>query len=160
MGFLSPWFLLGAVAVGLPIWLHLLRQHRRTPMSFSSVMFFERRVQSSVQQRRLRYLLLLAMRILLLLFLVLAFAGPFVNRKVAAATARTLTVIAVDHSFSMRYGDRMRLAKLKAAQELNALRGNTIAEIVAVDSRVEALTPPSVDRGPLLLAIESIQPSD
>jgi len=160
MGFLSPWFLLGAVAIGLPIWLHLLRQHRRTPMSFSSVMFFERRVQSSIQQRRLRYLLLLAMRVLVLLFLALAFASPFVNRKVVAATARTLTVIAVDHSFSMRYGNRMRQAKLRAAQELSALRGNTLAEIVAVDSRVEALTPPLMDRRPLLSAIESIEPTD
>ena len=28
MGFLTPWFLAGAAAVGLPIWLHLLRKHR------------------------------------------------------------------------------------------------------------------------------------
>ena len=56
MGFLSPWFLAGLVAVGLPLWLHLLRQFKRTPQPFSSLMFFERRVQSSVRHRRLRYL--------------------------------------------------------------------------------------------------------
>ena len=41
MGFLAPWFLAGIVAVGLPLWLHLLRQYRSTPQPFSSLMFFE-----------------------------------------------------------------------------------------------------------------------
>src|SRR5437016_968194 len=36
MGFLAPWFLAGAVAVGLPLWIHLLRQYRSTPHLFSS----------------------------------------------------------------------------------------------------------------------------
>ena len=42
MGFLTPLFLGGLVAVGLPVWLHLLRKHRTTPTLFSSLMFFER----------------------------------------------------------------------------------------------------------------------
>ena len=62
MGFLSPWFLAGAAAVGLPVWLHLLRKHKTTPLPFSSLMFFERRIQSSIKHRRLRYLLLFALR--------------------------------------------------------------------------------------------------
>jgi len=52
MGLLAPWFLAGAVAVGLPIYLHLLRRHRSTPLPFSSLMFFERRTQSSIKHRR------------------------------------------------------------------------------------------------------------
>ena len=160
MGFLSPWFWLGAVAIGLPLWLHLLRQHRRTPKSFSSLMFFERRVQSSIQHRRLRYLLLLALRIALLLLVVLAFASPFVNRKSATTTGKTLTVIAVDRSFSMRYGDRMEQAKRRAQEELHGLRGRGLAEVLAIDSRVEALTPPTLDRRQLGAAIDSIQPND
>jgi len=31
MGFFTPWFLAGAVGVGLPIWLHLLKKHKTTP---------------------------------------------------------------------------------------------------------------------------------
>ena len=160
MGFLSPWFLVGAIAVGLPLWLHLLRQHRRTPLSFSSVMFFERREQTSVQHRRLRYLLLLAIRIALLLLIVLAFAAPFINRKAAAATAKKLTVIAVDRSFSMRYGDRMQQAKLEAQRQLNSLPANNLAEIMAVDSNVELLTQPMLDRSTLRSAIDAIAPGD
>ena len=85
MGFFRSWFLAGLAAVGLPLWLHLLRQFKRTPQPFSSLMFFERRVQSSVRHRRLRYLMLLALRLALLILLALAFANPFIiaawNRK-------------------------------------------------------------------------------
>src|SRR5258708_34610290 len=52
MGFLAPWFLAGAVAVGLPLWIHLLRFWRSTPHPFSSLMFFEQRTQSSIKHRR------------------------------------------------------------------------------------------------------------
>src|ERR1700748_1082370 len=94
-------------AVALPLWLHLLRQYKRTPQPFSSLMFFERRVQSSVKHRRLRYLSLLAMRMRLLIRLALAFANFYINRKSQTAARRTLHVIAVDRSFSMRAGNRL-----------------------------------------------------
>ena len=79
MGFLAPWFLVGALGVGLPIWLHLLKQHKTTPLPFSSLMFFEKRTQSSIKHRRLKYLLLFALRVALLILLALAFANPFIN---------------------------------------------------------------------------------
>ncbi len=160
MGFLSPWFLAGLAAVALPLWLHLLRQFRRTPQPFSSVMFFERRVQSSVKHRRLRYLALLAMRMSLLVLLALAFANPFVNRTSTLASRRKLTVIAIDRSFSMRYGNRMQQAKLKAQRVLDGLGGRDMAQVVALDSNVEHLTQPEVDRGILRAAIDSIQADD
>ncbi len=49
-------------AVGLPVWLHLLRKHKTTPLPFSSLMFFEQHTQSSIKHRRLRYLVLFALR--------------------------------------------------------------------------------------------------
>ncbi|MGI9075116.1 MAG: BatA domain-containing protein [Bryobacteraceae bacterium] len=160
MGFFAPWFLAGVVAVGLPVWLHLLRQYRRTPQPFSSLMFFERRVQSSVKHRRLRYLLLLALRVGLLVLLALAFANPFVNRTAAAPTRRKLTVIAIDRSFSMRYSENMQRAKAEANRLLEALRGRDLAQVVAVDSHVEALTQPETDRNMLRAAVDSIRAGD
>ena len=59
MGFLAPWFLAGLAALAVPIYVHLLRRHTTTPHPFSSLMFFERRTQSSIKHRRLRYLVLL-----------------------------------------------------------------------------------------------------
>ena len=85
MGFFTPWFLACSVAVGLPVWLHLLRKHKTTPLPFSSLMFFEKRTQSSIKHRRLRYLVLFAARALLVLLLVLAFAHPYVRQTVLAS---------------------------------------------------------------------------
>ncbi len=160
MGFLAPWFLAGIAIVGLPLWLHLLRQYKRTPQPFSSLMFFERRVQSSVKHRRLRYLMLLALRLLVLVLLALTFANPFVNRTSTTAGRRKLTVIAIDRSFSMRDGDRMADAKRQARQVLNDLKGRDLAQVMAIDSHVENLTQAEVDRSALNAAIDSIQPDD
>lgn len=160
MGFFSPWFLAAAGAVALPLWLHLLRQYKRTPQPFSSLMFFERRVQSSVKHRRLRYLALLALRAALLILLALAFANPFILRTSAASSRRKLTVIAIDRSFSMRYGDRMAQAKAEAHRVVNGVEGNGLAQVVAVDSHVENLTQLESDKGILNAAIDSIQPDD
>src|SRR3989454_10394495 len=96
MGFFTPWFLAGALAVGLPIWLHLLKKHKTTPLPFSSLMFFERRTQSSIKHRRLRYLLLFALRTALFAMLAFAFARPFVNSAtVASARGGKLMVLEI-----------------------------------------------------------------
>ncbi len=111
MGFLAPWFLAGAAALAVPLYLHLLRRHTSDPQPFSSLMFFEQRTQSSIKHRRLRYLLLLALRLSLLALLVLAFADPFINRPAVSAANDKLLMLVVDNSFSMRAGSRLADAK-------------------------------------------------
>jgi len=160
VGFLSPWFLAGIAAVGLPLYVHLLRQYKSNPQPFSSLMFFERRVQSSVKHRRLRYLALLALRLALIILLALAFANPFVTRTAAATQRRKLAVIAIDRSFSMREGNRMAQAKAEAHRILNGLGGREPVEVVALDSNLENLTEPEADHAAARAAIESIQPDD
>src|SRR5947199_10710771 len=95
-------------AVGVPIWLHLLKKHKTTPLPFSSLMFFERRTQSSIKHRRLRYLLLFALRALLVALLVLAFAHPYVRQTVLASKrSGEVNVLAIDNSLSMRAGTKL-----------------------------------------------------
>src|SRR5579862_1859207 len=72
MGFIAPGFLAGLAAVGLPIYFHLLKRHKTTPLPFASLMFFERRTQSSIKHRRLQYLLLFALRLAFIILLVQA----------------------------------------------------------------------------------------
>src|SRR5579862_5198981 len=117
MGFLSPWFLAGVAAVGLPIWLHLLKRHKTDPRPFPSLMFFERREQSSVVHRRLDHILLFLLRCAILVLLALLFANPFINRATPKASGKKLVVVAVDNSFSMRAteGGESRLDKAKRA---------------------------------------------
>ena len=160
MGFLSPWFLAGMAAVGLPLWIHLLRRYRSTPHPFSSLMFFERRTQSSVKHRRLRYLLLLSLRIALLIALAIAFANPFVNRAIIAGSGRHALVVAVDNSFSMRYSDHLGRAKADALKILGQVRPGDQAQVLSLGSKVRFLTQPTDDAAQLRASVESIQPSD
>src|SRR5580698_2276070 len=104
MGFLVPAFLVGALAVGLPVYLHLLRRNTSPPRPFSSLMFFELRQQSATRRRRLRYWVLLALRMAVVLLLVLAFAEPYFNEISAGAAPEKLLLVVVDNSFSMRAG--------------------------------------------------------
>src|SRR5437867_11326342 len=97
VGFLAPWFLAGLAAVGLPVWLHLLKQHKTTPLPFSSLMYFEKRTQSTLKHRRLKYLLLFALRVALLILLALAFAYTFASTSPApAARRKKLARLAID----------------------------------------------------------------
>ena len=161
MGFFTPWFLAGAVAVGLPVWLHLLKKHKTTPLPFSSLMFFERRIQSSIKHRRLRYLVLFALRTALILLIVLAFAHPYVRQAVAPAS-RTgeVTVLAIDNSLSMRAGGRLDEAKQMARRMVAGLRPGQRAQVLAFGARVQVMSEVTDDGAPLNAGIDAIESSD
>jgi hypothetical protein len=159
MGFLAPWFLGGLVALGVPVFVHLLRKHVTIPRPVSSLMFFERGTQSSTRHRRLRYLLLFALRFALVLLVVLAFADPFVRRPAANANGRLLLIV-LDNSFSMRAGTRFADAKQQAIAALAAKPRAQRAQIMALGGQLDVLTQPIDDEAQLRAALESIQPSD
>lgn len=161
MGFLAPWFLAGLTAVGLPVWLHLLKQHKTTPLPFSSLMFFERRTQSSIKHRRLRYLVLFALRTALVAMLALAFARPFINSTtVASARGGKLLVLAIDNSFSMRQGDRLERAKAEAVRALANLRPEDRGVALAFGTQARLMGQPVSDTSALRAQIEAVTPSD
>ena len=160
MGFFTPWFLAGAAAVGLPIWLHLLKRHKTDPKLFPSLMFFEFRETSSVKHRRLDHILLFALRTLMILLLALLFASPFIRRSAAASDGKKLTVVAVDRSFSMRDGDRLARAKNQAMQVLGNLKPGDQAQVIALAGQVQALTQVTNDAAALRAAVTAIQPGD
>ncbi|MBZ5631798.1 MAG: BatA domain-containing protein [Acidobacteriia bacterium] len=164
MGFFSPWFLAGVVAVGLPIWLHLLKRHKTDPQPFPSLMFFEHREQSSVQHRRLDYILLFILRILMLVLLALLFANPFIRRLTPKGEGKKLVVVAVDRSFSMRTkeGTSTRLddAKAEALNVLSKLPPGQSAQVVALADTLQAMTQQTADPGELRGAVQAIKESD
>jgi hypothetical protein len=161
MGFLTPWFLAGAAAVGLPVWLHLLKKHKTTPLPFSSLMFFEKRTQSSIKHRRLRYLLLFALRALLILLIVLAFAHPYVDRKLMPLKrSGEVTVLAIDNSLSMRAGTRLEEAKTAAKALIAGLNPGERAQVLAFGQRVQVMSEVTDDHSPLNAAVNSIEGTD
>jgi Aerotolerance regulator N-terminal/von Willebrand factor type A domain len=159
MGFLAPWFLAGLVALGVPVFVHLLRHHKSPPRPVSSLMFFERGRQSSTKHRRLKYLVLFTLRSALLLLLVAAFAEPFVRRPAADANSRLLLIV-LDNSFSMRAGTRFTDAKNEALAVLTAKPHAERAQIIALGGEVSVLTQEIADDAQLRAALESVEPGD
>jgi hypothetical protein len=160
MGLFAPWFLAGIAAVGVPLYLHLLRRHTTNPQPVGSLMFFEQRTQSSIKHRRLRYLLLLSLRLLLLLLIILAFANPFIRRPAVSAAGDKLDLLVIDNSFSMRAGSRLADAKNAAQSVLDSRSPATRAQVAALGSQLQLLTQPVQDAGALRAAVDSVQPGD
>jgi len=163
MGFLAPWFLAGALAVGLPVFVHLLRRQTTEPRPVSSLMFFERGTQSSTRHRRLRYLLLFALRTLTVLLLALAFARPYFKHKMVLASDKLL-LVAVDDSFSMNAKDgastKLDEAKKGALDVLAHKSAGQKAQVIELGGQMKLLTQPVSDAGQLRAAVEAIQPGD
>jgi hypothetical protein len=158
MGFLAPWFLIGSLALGIPVFVHLLRKHVTIPHPVSSLMFFERGTQSSTRHRRLRYLLLFTLRLLLVLLIVLAFANPFLRRS--ANAGGNLLLIVLDNSFSMRSGDHFANAKQQALEKLAAKSGSQRAQVIALGGRIQLLTQSTSDSEQLKTALNSVEVGD
>lgn len=161
MGFLTPWFLAGAAAIGLPVYVHLLRQYRQTPVKFSSLMFFERRTQSSIKHRRLKYLLLFALRCAFVALLVLAFARPYIHSTaMATSNAGRTMIFAIDNSFSMKQGDRFARAKQAALDEIEKMRPGDRGQVVTFGGPAKLITDMTPDKLSLRSAVAAMEPGD
>ncbi|HAM72811.1 MAG TPA: hypothetical protein DCM86_14310 [Verrucomicrobiales bacterium] len=117
MSFLAPLFLVGAVAVGLPILFHMIRKTIREKQVFSSLMFLLPTPPKLTRQSRLENLLLLLLRCAVVILLALAFARPLIQKGVdpdPAAGAGRQVALLVDTSASMRREDLWAQALEKA----------------------------------------------
>src|SRR5215831_13064497 len=77
VGFLAPLFLLGSLAVAVPLILHLLRQRADPVQPFSAVQLLQHSRVEQARRRRLRDVLLFALRAAALVLLAVAFARPY-----------------------------------------------------------------------------------
>ena len=162
MGLISPWFLAGALAVGIPIWVHLIRREQAMRLPFSSLMFLRRVPIKSVYRRHLKHLLLLAMRMLVILLIALAFARPYMPTSIlpAIASGRDRRVaIVIDNSMSMQVGDRWERALSAAREAVRGLSERDQAQIVSFSSDFEVQSLPTSDKAALLATLDLLTPS-
>jgi Aerotolerance regulator N-terminal/von Willebrand factor type A domain len=132
MNFLTPLFLLGGLAVALPIVFHLVRRSSREKMVFSSLMFLKPTLPRMTRRNRLEHIFLLFLRCLAICILALGFARPFIQKQTAnGATTRTGSriVMLVDASASMKREGVWRAA-LEKAEAL--LKETSSADQVAI----------------------------
>ena len=160
MTLLAPAFLLGLLAIGLPIWLHRLSSENPNRQPFSSLMFLEAGEPRRVLAKNLQYLLLLALRIGVLALLALAFAHPALWREPGAASGGTaqIHIIVLDASVSMSYGDRWERAQSEALDLIGTFAPEDRAQLVSGGRVTELLTGQTVDRAVLRQGIATAAP--
>ncbi len=101
MGFLYPLFFLAAATLAIPVLIHLFNLRRYKTVLFPATRFLKNIQLRSRRQSQVRYKLLLALRLLFLAVLILAFAQPFFNNNRQQKASGNLQVIYVDNSQSM-----------------------------------------------------------
>jgi hypothetical protein len=140
MAFLYPAFLIGALAIAVPVVLHLLRRGVAPEVPFSAVRLLRRSPVERTRRRRLRDFLLLAARVAAILLLAAAFARPYVP----AASAPPLRIIALDRSFSMSAPGRFERALELARAAANDAAGGQRVSAIAFDERADLLAEPGL----------------
>lgn len=141
MSFLAPLFVLGGLAVALPVIFHLIRRQPRGTVPFSSLMFLEASPPRISRRSRLDNWFLLLLRGLALLLIAAAFARPFLRTSSATSVApvERLMVILVDRSASMQRGDLWPQAVARVAAVADGLGPTDHVALATFDSRFEVL---------------------
>src|SRR5207253_2754488 len=125
MSFLNPFLLFGSLALAIPVLIHLVRREKSEIVPFSSLMFLLKVPKRSIRQQKMKNLLLMALRLLILALLVGAFARPYLTQPAnpaAAAAQNRGTVLLLDNSYSMRYGDTFEKLKTEARKRIDAMK--------------------------------------
>jgi hypothetical protein len=136
MHFLYPAFLFALAALAIPVLIHLFNFRRYKKIYFSNVQFLKEVQEQQASRKNLKERFILASRLLALLFLVLAFARPFIPGKQAAVAGRQQAVsIFVDNSYSMQTLNREG-ALLDDAKR----RAKEIASAYGINDRFQLLT--------------------
>ena len=106
MTFLNPAVLFGLIAASVPILLHFLNLRKLKKIEFSTLSFLKELQKTKIRRIKLKQWLLLLLRVLIIIFLVLAFARPTVKSFLPGSSAKTTAVFLIDNTFSMSVVDQ------------------------------------------------------
>ncbi len=131
MSFLFPSFLFALGLVTIPIAIHLFNFRKYQKVYFTNVRFLKEIKKETNRQAKLKHLLVLFARILALIFIVLAFAQPYIPNKENSQMSSIYDIVSIylDNSLSMEAGadnrSLLEQAKDRAVQVVNAHDYNT-----------------------------------
>jgi hypothetical protein len=138
MHFLYTAFLFALISLAVPILVHLFNFRKYQKVYFSNVQFLKQVNEQQSSRRNLKERLILAARLLILTFLVLAFARPyFSDQKAVNANTQQAVSIFVDNSYSMQTlnseGILLDEAKEKAKEIASAYNINDRFQLLTQD---------------------------
>jgi uncharacterized membrane protein len=109
MIFLNPAILFGLLAASIPVIIHLFNLRKLKKIDFSTLAFLKELQKNKIRKIKLKQWILLALRVLIILFVVMAFARPTLQSvKIGGTTsaAKTTAVFILDDTFSMSVVDQ------------------------------------------------------
>jgi len=159
LSFLAPLYLLGALAIAVPLALHLYRRRTDEVIEFSSIAWLQAVPVETQQRRRLRDWLLLALRVAALLLLAGAFARPYLAAGETTAT-QPVTVLAVDVSASMAAPGVWPRAQQEALAVLDAMSEGEAVALVRFDAKATVEVASTTDLAAVRRAVSALQPGD
>ena len=142
MLFLNPAVLFVLLAASIPVLIHLLNLRKLKRIEFSTLAFLKELQKNKIRKIKLKQWLLLALRILIILFLVMAFARPTIKGIAIGGTtsaAKTTAVFILDDTFSMSVvdanGSYLNQAKSMIQKLLKELQEGDDAALVLVSDK-------------------------
>lgn len=141
MSFLTPLYMLGGLAVALPILFHLIRRQPKGEVIFSSLMFLQPTPPRLTRRSRLENIAILIARALALLFLAAAFSRPFFSQNETAVreSGGTRQVLLIDTSASMQRTGVWQSAVDRSLEFIDALKPTDQIAVVAFDREPRVL---------------------
>lgn len=158
MSFLFPAYLLGLVGVLLPWMLHRFSDQNPEEQLFPSDKFLEETKPPTSRARRLKYKILMAIRMLSVLLLCFLFAQPWLDNDADENDVQMHHIIAVDLSLSMRADDRWEIALQKAGELIDRFADNTSVELVGFDKSLSRIADNSISKTDLVQGLAEMQP--
>ena len=149
MAFLDFGALLGLLAIGIPIAIHLLNKFQVKRVHWAAMRFLLESIQRNQRRVKIEDLILLLLRCLLVILLALAFARPVFFRSAAGGSSMgSNVVLIVDDSMSMTYQDgpksNFALGQEAALDALSKLGSDNDVALYLVSDRVQqAVSPPT-----------------
>ncbi len=138
MRFLFPSFLFALLAIAIPIIVHLFNFRRFRKVYFSNVRFLKSVQEQTASSKNLKNRLILASRIFAIIFLVLAFARPYlISSSSGEASRQKIVSIYIDNSYSMegvnRQGTLLDEARRRAKEVASAYSPNDRFQLLTND---------------------------
>jgi len=109
MIFLNPAILFGLLAASIPVIIHLFNLRKLKKIEFSTLAFLKELQKNKIRKIKLKQWILLALRVLIILFVVMAFARPALQSMQIGGTtsaAKTTAIFILDDTFSMSVVDQ------------------------------------------------------
>ena len=148
MSFITPLFLIAVSAALLPVLFHFVRKMKAKQVPFGSLMFLKATPKELIKRRRLRDLLLMAMRAAIFGLLAFAFARPFIPKESLPFVSQRQdesVVILIDQSYSMQVGDLFERTRQEVLSRLDAAGSDDEFSLIAFGDDTRQLTPLSDD---------------